>query len=147
MATIKYGTPGAPANILTTELNSITNAAGAITSTALSNDAAGELHPFATFRLTLASPSAGRSAGAAVYLFLLPETSDVYSFGGASLMPLQPPDAVFILDNTTNARDVVIFGVALPPTNFHVVVWNATGATFASSGNVLAWEVYDYQSA
>ena len=147
MSTIKYGTPGSPANGMTTELDGIVNAAGAITATALSNDAAGELHPYATFELYLAAQGAARSLGAAVLMYILPETSDNYSFGGASLQPQQPPDAVFGFDAATTSRYVAVSGVPLPPTNFHIVLWNVTGQALASSGNILSWEVYDFQSA
>jgi len=147
MATIKYGTPGSPANIMTTELNGIVNAAGAITATPLSNDASDELHPYATFKFSLATMAVARSAGAAVLMWILPEISDSYGFGGASLMPLQAPDVVFNFDAVVTARVVVVSNVPLPPTNFHVVIWNSTGQTWAASGNILSWEVYDYQSA
>jgi len=147
MATIKYGAPGSPANVMTTELNAIANAAGAITATALSNDAAGELHLFATFELYLAAQGSARTEGAAVLMYILPETSDNYSFGGASLQPLQAPDIVFSFDAATTARYVAVSSIQLPPTNFHIVLWNSTGQTLAATGNILAWEVYDFQSA
>ena len=147
MATIKYGAPGSPANVMTTELNAIANAAGAITATALSNDAAGELHPYATFELLLATQGTARVAGAAVLMYILPEISDNFSFGGASLQPLQPPDAVFQFDAAVTARYVTVSGIPIPPTNLHLVLWNSTGQTLAATGNVLSWEVYDYASA
>jgi hypothetical protein len=146
MATIKYGTPGSPANVMTTELNAIANAAGAITATALSNDAAGELHPYATFELYLGTQTA-RSTGAAVLMYILPEISDNYGFGSASLQPLQAPDAVFSFDAATTARYVAVSMIPIPPTNFHVVLWNQTGQSFAATGNILNWEIYDFASA
>jgi hypothetical protein len=51
MATIKWATPASAENVLTTELNSIANNAGAITGTAVSNDASGELYLYADLEL------------------------------------------------------------------------------------------------
>jgi len=147
MATIKYGAPGSPANVMTTELNAIANAAGAISATALSNDAAGELHPYATFELYLATQGTARVAGAVVLMYILPEISDNFSFGGASLQPKQPPDIVFEFDAAVTARYVAVSMVPIPPTNFHIVLWNITGQTLAATGNILSWETYDYASA
>lgn len=148
MTTIKYGAPASPANVMTTELNSIANGAGAITGTALSNDAAGELHPYATFELYLAAQGSARAAGANVQMFIIPEISDNYAYGSASL---QPPAnclaGVFSFDAATNARYSVLANVPIPPTNFHIVLWNATGQALASTGNILSWEAFDFQSA
>jgi hypothetical protein len=146
MATIKYGAPGSPANVMTTELNAIANAAGAITATALSNDAAGELHPYATFELYLATQGTARVAGATVSMYILAELSDNYQYGGASLRPNCAPDAIFYFDAAVTARYAVAKNVSLPPTNFHVVLWNETGQTLAATGNILSCEVFDWSS-
>jgi hypothetical protein len=149
MATIKWATPASAENVLTTELNSIANNAGAITGTAVSNDASGELYLYADLELYLAAQGSARSAGANVEIYILEELDGSnFGYGSASLKPAAGAlVGVFQFDAATNARYVHLRNVALPPTDFHVVIWNNTGQALASSGNTLKMQRYNLQSA
>jgi hypothetical protein len=149
MATIKYAAPASAETVLTTELNSIANGAGGISGTAVSNDAAGELYLYANIELSLAAQGAARSAGAYCEIYILPEVDGTnYSYGGASLKPAMATRvAVLDFDAATTARRAIAMGVPLPPTDFHMLVWNATGQAFAASGNTLKIERYNLASA
>jgi hypothetical protein len=147
MATIKYNAPNAHEHILTTELNAIAEAAGAI-SAALSNDAAGELDLYMTATLYLDTMADARHAGANVALYVLPEVDAHYSYGAANLQPpAQNLVGVFAFDAAVTARYSTITGIPLPPTDFYLVIWNNTGHTFAATGNILDIERYSMQSA
>ncbi len=67
MATIKWAAPNTAETVMTTELNSLASDGAAITATAISNDAAGELYMFATIQLHVAAQGSARSAGASTW--------------------------------------------------------------------------------
>jgi hypothetical protein len=148
MATIKLEAPASQASILTTELNSLADG-GNKTSSALSNDAAGELYLYADFELYIAAQGSNRADDARVDLYILVEQdASNYTYGGDSL---DPPDnayvGTFLFDVATAARYNHIRGIPLPPTDFKVLLINETGQAFASSGNTLKWIKYNLQSS
>ena len=145
--TIKWETPASAETILSTELNSLADGANKITTTAVSNDASGELYLFADFQLYLAAQGSARSSGAHVKLFILPEIGGNFTYGGDSLDPAVGLLAgSFEFDAATAARYSHVRGIPLPPTDFDVLVMNETGQAFASSGNVLKMERYNLQA-
>lgn len=145
---IKWEAPNSPETVLSTELNSLADGANKITTTPISNDGSTELYLYADFQLYLAAQASARDNGARVELYILPEISGNYCYGGDSL---DPPRAMLVgsfeFDAATNARYSHIRGVMLPPTDFHVLVINETGQAFASSGNVLVTKRYNMQSS
>ena len=146
MTTIKWNAPNAHEHIFTTELNSIANGAGQISS-ALSNNAAGELDMYLNADLYLSTQTA-RSAGATVSLYILPAVDGNYSYGSASLLPpAQNLAGVWCFDAAVTARHSVISGILLPPCDFYIVVWNNTGQAFAATLNTMTIERYSVQSA
>jgi hypothetical protein len=150
MATIKFAAPAAAESVLTTELNSLANAAGTAASAAISNDAAGELYLYGDFEVYLAAQASNRAAGARVDLYILIELDGTnYGSGGSS--PL-PPMSAFIgslqFDSgATAARYAHLRQVQLPPTDFKVVAVNNTGQALASSNNTVKVSRYNLQSA
>lgn len=149
MATIKYAAPASPETVMTTELNSIASSAGAITASAISNDASGELYLYASIELYLAAQGANRSSTPTVTIFIIPEISGSYSWGDGSTLPPGQSVAITLAltASTLAACRAIAFNIPLPPTDFHMVVWNNTGQSFASSGNTLKIERYNMQSA
>ena len=150
MATITWSAPDAAESLMTTELNAVASSANAITGTAVSNDAAGELDLYATFELYLATQGGNRAAGARVDMYFLPEIDGSnYSFGGASLDPSPSSFAgTFQLDaGVTTARYTLLTMVPLPPHDFHIVLINETGQALAATGNTLKMSRYNMASA
>jgi hypothetical protein len=148
MATAKWETPAASANVLTTELNTLGIGANKITTTAVSNDQPSELYIYADFTLYLATQGTARSSGARVDLYILPRSDGTnYPYGGDSLDPSANHwVGSFLFDATTTARYEVIRGILLPPEDFHVLVMNETGQLLAASGNILSMRRYNMQS-
>lgn len=148
MAIIKHAAKAAAENVLTTQLNSLANGSLAITSTAVSNDAASELELYGDFRLYLNTQGAARSSGANVTMWILPEVDGTYPYGSASLEPqAELIVGSFSFDAATTARYAVLRDVPLPPSDFHVVVQNNTGQALASSGNTLVMERHSMESS
>jgi hypothetical protein len=145
MATIKLEAHASQANIMTTELNSLGDGANKLSS-AVSNDAAGELYMYADFELYIAATSS-RAADNRVDLYLLQEQDATnYTYGGDSLDP--PPNSwigTFVFDAATAARYNHLRGIMLPPTDFKILLRNELGVAFASSGNTLKLIKYNLQ--
>ena len=135
--TNQWATPNAQETIFTTGLNSVANNAGAVSSAI--NNLTG-LYMWAMFEVYLAAQGGNRSAGAHVKFFVLPATGGTnYSYGSASLLPPSnlSPCAVQFDSGVTTARYSHSPIIMLPPFSFIVVVYNYTGQSLASSGNVI----------
>lgn len=148
MATIKLEAHTAASDILTTELNTLADGANKL-SAALSNDAAGELYLYADFELFVSTQGSARSSDARVDLYILVEQDTTnYTYGGDSVDP--PRNSwvgSFLFDAAVTARYNHIRGVALPPTDFKVLLINETGQALAATLNVLQWIKYNLQSS
>ena len=148
MATTKWTALETAENILTTELNSLGSGSNKITTTAISNDAAGEKNLYGIFELYIAAQGSNRT-GTNVDVYLLPTMDGTnYSFGGDSLDPGNSNYKFsFELDTgALAARYAVVDGIQLPPCDFHVLVQNNTGQAFASSGNTLKFRRYGVEA-
>lgn len=148
MATIKYEAPASTSTILTTELNSLGDGANKLSS-AISNDAAGELYLYMDIEIYVATQASARAADARVDVYILEELDGSnYTYGGDSD---DPPDnawvGAFIFDAATTARYNHLRGIPLPPTDFKILIINETGQAFASSGNTLKIAKYNLQAA
>ena len=147
MGTTKWEAPASISTIFTTELNSLADGGNQISS-ALSNDAAGELYLYADFELYI-NTTASRAADARVELYILVELDGSnYSYGGTSL---DPAPSMHVGDfqfdaSATATRYAHIRGVLLPPTDFKVLVINELGVAMASSSNTLKWIKYNLQT-
>jgi hypothetical protein len=147
MTTSKWTDKVSVETVMTTELNALTNADRNITATAISNDAAGEKHLYADFRIYLATQGSARSAGANVQMWIMPEVDGTYPYGDGTL----DPDTgllvgAFGFDAATTARYSVMRMVQLPPSDFHVILKNNTGQTLAATLNTLVMERYSLEA-
>lgn len=146
MATSKWTATTSEVNLLTTELNTLTDGDRNISS-AFSNDASDELYLYGIFKLYLATQGSARSAGANCALYILPEVNGTYPYGDDALDP--PAELLvwsFSFDAAVTARYAVSMPIMLPPTDFKVMIKNNTGQTLASSGNILSYEKHNIQS-
>ncbi len=141
--TAKYSAHSAVSAVLDTTLNSLGDGSNKITVTPLSNDDAAERLLFGNFQLSLATTST--RSGTIVDLYILPEIDDVFVSGGDTLDPEEGYVGSFKFDKTTNARAAEIRGVKLPNSNYHVLVANALGVSFAATGNTLKLEIDSYE--
>lgn len=150
MAVIRWNTPDASESIMTGPMDGLADGANAITTTPVSNDAAGELDLYGDFQLYLTAQTAGvRETGAYVPLYILPEIDTNYAYGGASLDPdpglqvgMFSPDS-----GATAARYMHMRQIELPPTDFHVLLMNETNRAFGPAGSVLKLVRYNLQSS
>lgn len=140
----KHAAHSSATTVLSTELNSLADGGNKITSTALSNDAATtERYLFGHFSLSIAATATRTDAN--VDLYILPEVDGTHVFGGDSLDPEQGYVGSFVFDLATTARVAEIRGVALPNSDFHVLVQNNIGVALAATGSTLKMEKSDYE--
>jgi hypothetical protein len=91
---------------------------------------------------TIAAQGSARSAGAYVGIYVVPslDGGTTYSYGSNSLTPAAHQFALALpLDAAVTAR--VVTGLLFIPACTHckLLVVNATGQTFAASGNILKY--------
>ena len=144
MSTTKHKAYSAAiASVLTTDLNSLANAATSAATAALDNTTALDL--FADLTFTIATQGGARSAGATVAVYMtqaLDGTNydDVHS-GTAELV------AVFSLDAATTARQSTRRDIPIPPGLYKLFMVNNTGQAFAASGNILEHRMHSIETA
>lgn len=145
MSDIKWLDSIAAVSLMTTELNSLANAAAAITAAAVDQNT-----PLAThgdFELVV-TYGTNPTADSAVELWIA-RTIDGTNFEDCSTTgPIVPANGFvggFILRATTAAQRLVVPKVELPPLDFHVLVVNKSGQAMAASGNTLKVKMYRKQ--
>lgn len=141
MATIKFKAVSTEANLLTTELDSLANNT-LCTVGAEYSAANNEL--FCNLKLIVAAQGSARSAGASIYVWLVPESNGDYS--DVTEQCLGAPNHIFSLDASTTARTLVVSNILLPNSTFKPILKNSTGQALASSGNSLEIEYYSQES-
>ena len=147
MPVIKWNAPDSSEIVLNTELNALADGSNKITSSAVSNDQAGELDMFGDFQLYLATQGSARSATAHVKLYLLPGIDGDFAYGGDSLDPaVEMLVGSFSFDAAVTARYAHLRGILLPPMDFYGLVINETGQVLAATLNVLTLQRYNVQS-
>ena len=130
---------GSIASLLTTELNSLANAAGAVAGSAYNNTqggGAGDGYPYAEVELNLGSPGGTVAGSISVYFLLTPDGTNQED-GSSSVQPARPADVVFPLRGVSTAQRLTRKGVVLPPGNWKALLWNASGQALNASGNTL----------
>jgi hypothetical protein len=144
MATTKHKAYSASiASALTTELNSIANAAVSAASSAIDNSSALDLYDDLTF--TIATQGGARSAGATVTVLMV-QALDGTNYDDVQVSCGQVV-AVFALDAATTARQVSVRDVPIPPGLFKYFILNSTGQAFAASGNILERRPHSIETA
>lgn len=131
------------ASILTTELNSIANAAISAGSAAVDNTSALDLYCDLTF--TIATQGGARSAGATVSVLMV-QALDGTNYDDVQVTCGQLV-AVFPLDAAVTARQVSVRDVPVPPGLYKLFVLNGTGQAFAASGNILEHRFHSITTA
>ena len=129
------------ASVLTTDLNSLANAATSAATAALDNTT--NLDLFADLTFTIATQGSARSSGANVAVYItqaLDGTNydDVHA-GTAELV------AVFSLDAAVTARQSTRRDVPIPPGLYKYFLVNNTGQAFAASGNILEHRMHSIE--
>jgi hypothetical protein len=131
------------ASVLTTELNSIANAAISAASSAIDNTSALDLYCDLTF--TIATQGGARSTGATVTVKMV-QALDGTNYDDVEVTCGQTI-AVFPLDAATTARQVSARDIPVPPGLYKLFVLNSTGQAFASSGNILEHRFHSITTA
>jgi hypothetical protein len=132
----------AAASALTTQLNTLANNTSSSASSSIDNSSTLEL--FADIELYIAAQSVARSAGATVQVYMNT------SLDGTNFTTLSDTTAelvaVFPMDAATTARRAIVRDVPIPPGLFQFFVRNATGQSFAASGNLLNYRLHSIKS-
>lgn len=131
------------ASALTTELNSLANAATTAASAAIDNTTNLDLYHDLT--LTIATMGVARSTGATVSVYLVMALDGTnYDDTNATTAELV---AVFPLDAATTARQSTRRDVPVPPGLFKYFAVNNTGQAFAASGNLVEYRAHSIETA
>lgn len=138
---ILWGAPVAESSVISTGLDSLADAARAISS---AEDNETNKYRFCSFELEIATQGSARSAGAYCAIYIVTSVDGTnFQFGDASTAP--PANALVAtmpLDAATTARYQNSNLIPLPPLQFKVIVENQTGQAFAASGSELKITYY-----
>ncbi len=152
----KYLLGGSAVTLMTTELNSLgsSTTAGAISSVGgtagLFNNTVGggsmDGYTLGLFELVLAAPGGTLTAGSAALIWFLGTVDATnYEDGSASVIPARSPDLIIPVRVSSGAQRILRRSV-LPPGNWYVLLSQATGQTWGSSGNTLKVMPATYES-
>lgn len=133
-----YSTPAAFNSQLTTELNSLADAANTAASGIVDNSTA--LAGFADVSVVLAAINP-TNAGARVDIHLLPRLADGSTYADISASTRV---GTVVVDTTgSNTKEGMLLRVPLPPGHFRWAATNRTGVTLGASGSVISTRHYD----
>lgn len=146
--------PAAIQTLLSTELNSLANNAGALASTGYDNANTSNLYIWASFELNVTFGSAP-TAGSVCELYIIPAPDGTnYDDTVAAATAYAPSPALagfFPLRNVTTAQKIPLgYGgmrnpITLPPTLFKLFLINKGGQAFPASGSTVKATLYRYQ--
>lgn len=139
-------------NICTTELNSLASNNAIICSTVVANGTALDL--FSNFSIAFGSITSGSgSPSITISIYPLNEDGSTYGDGLFGSAAAGPPAIVNCQIPVNPAVTAAVVGtgscgqaVMLPPGSFKVVLWNNAGVALASSGNIVKYRTFNYQS-
>lgn len=141
MSTQKWAAPESIATALTTELNSLANAAQSSASAAIDNET--DLYQYIELELVLASLT---PTGAPYSLVYLVKSVDGTNYEDVTTSAAHAVLAVFPMSTAVAAKRICIANLLIPPCKFKLVVQNQAGPALASSGNTLKYRRYNEQA-
>jgi hypothetical protein len=144
MSDIKWYNSIAVANALTTELNSLANAAAALSSAI---DADADLAPFGDFEL-VATFGVAPTANSTVDCYLVRQVDGTNYEDASTTGPILPANGYvgsFVLRAVTTEQRIVLHSVTLPILDFKVLVVNNSGQSMAAANNTVKIKRYRKQ--
>jgi hypothetical protein len=141
--------------LLSTELNSLANGTGVVSSVGGTSGLFDSSHAdldhylFGKFELSLAAPATAFTAGAVNVWFLHRVDGTNLEDGSASLAPKRPADLTFYVQASASAQRIIV-SAPLPVGAWKVLVLPlglGAGAVLAASGNTLKVKANTTQSA
>lgn len=132
----------AATSILTTELNSLANAAYSNASAAIDNTV--QLCFWMDLELQV-TYGTGPTVNLPVEIYLLPSLDGTnYPDGGGAVAPATNLYVgSFILAAVTTAQRLAVTGIPVPPSKFKLVARNGADQTMAASGNIVRYTLYN----
>lgn len=139
--TQQWTTPETIATALTTELNSLANAAQSAQSAAIDNLTG--LYQYIELELVLASLTPTGSPYCQVYLV---KQIDGTNYEDLSTSASHLVVATFPFSTAVAAKRIVAANILIPPCAFKLAVQNQAGPALGASGNTLKYRRYNEQS-
>lgn len=140
MATFSWATPTSIATALSTELNSLANAAFSTASSEIDN--ATGLHLYIDLELVLASLTPTGTPYCAVFLTTELDGTNYEDTANTASVPV----AIFTFTTATAAKRQIKTNILVPPLPFKLQVQNNMGPSLAASGSTLKYRLHDEQS-
>lgn len=133
----KYLFDAAEATALSTELNSLADAADSALSAAITN--AGNTHMMVHLNWT---PALAPAAGSSCIVFIAPSIDNT-TFADAP----GSPAGIIPVGTTATAQDLQEWDIPIPPGNFKVALGDRTGVAFPATGSTLKYRLYSIDPA
>jgi hypothetical protein len=137
--TFSWGAPVAIATALTTELNSLANAAFCTASSAYDNETSH--HLYLDVELVLASLTPTGTPFCALFLIAQLDGTNYEDIPNAASVPV----AIFPFTTAVAAKRQIKTNILVPPLPFKFVIQNNMGPALAASGNTLKYRLHDEQ--
>lgn len=139
----KWNSPRATATVMSTELNSVTNASLTKSSAAFDNTA--NLDIYADIEVVLASLSPTSGAFVALYIGVYEDGTNAPAQSAADMRLTTTQLLCVIPVGTTasTAQRVIARNIVIPPEKFDVYLDNQTGVSLAASGNTVKFNTYN----
>lgn len=135
MATVTWEAPSSFSNVLTTELDSLADAAACTASSAIDNST--NLDIFADLSLILGSSNPSGSPYWEVHL--LPRLGDGSTYADRNASTLV---ATIAVDTGSSTKEGMARGIIIPPGHYKWQLVNRTGVANAASGNTASVRTY-----
>ena len=143
MAELRWTAYDTKVEYLTTELNTLANAANKL-GAAINFAAAGtDRKLYMDIEIYLASVDLSGQTNPAIYLWLLARSDGTnYEDGGDSLDPARQPDAIIPVIKSSAAHRIFAQRILTTPDYGKILIENRTGAALADTGNTLNYMIY-----